>query len=202
MSGRISAIVDQRLCPCGSGLRAARCCALDLATLSPPEASRHLAPIVERARAAFDGHDIATAETLCLEVLELAPGREDALALLHTIRKAQGCAAAAEALARRLVSINPNNFSATNELALILFGKGALAEAEIHARNAVRIAPREPAIAQSDGHDPDRGQPAAGRRVPLSPRAGTDRRARPDPARQPRLEPEEPGPDGGGARAL
>ena len=144
MSGRISAMVDQRLCPCGSGLRAARCCALDLATLSPPEASRHLAPIVERARAASDGNDVATAETLCLEVLELAPGREDALALLHDIRKSQGRAAAAEALARRLVSINPNNFSATNELALILLGKGALAEAEIHARNAVRIAPQNP----------------------------------------------------------
>ena len=45
-------------------------------------------------------------------------------------------------------------------------------------------------------------QPAAGRRIPLSPGAGTVRRARPDPARQPGLEPEEPGPDGGGARAV
>ncbi len=149
MSGRISAMVDPRLCPCGSGLRAARCCALDLAALSPPEASRHLAPVVERARTALDANEIATAETLCLEVLELAAGREDALALLHNIRKAQGNAAAAEALARRLVAINPNNFSATNELALILLGKGALAEAEIHALSADDGAGR--ASARRDG---------------------------------------------------
>ena len=37
------------LCPCGSGLRAARCCAMDPAALAPAEATRHLVPLVERA---------------------------------------------------------------------------------------------------------------------------------------------------------
>ena len=60
----------------------------------------------------------------------------------------------------------------------------------------------EPAGAQPDGHDPDRGEPAAGWRIPLSPRAGADRSARSDPARQSGVEPEEPGPHEGGTRAL
>ncbi|HEX4173016.1 MAG TPA: sulfotransferase [Acetobacteraceae bacterium] len=86
----------------------------------------------------------ATAERLCLDVLELAPDRIGALSILYEIRKAQGNARAAEALIRRIVALDPNNLSATNELALILLGKGSLADAEYHARNAVRIAPENP----------------------------------------------------------
>ena len=64
---------EHQSCHCGSGLRLARCCALDLAALSPLKASRHLGPLVECANAALDQDDTATAERLCLEVLELAP---------------------------------------------------------------------------------------------------------------------------------
>jgi tetratricopeptide (TPR) repeat protein len=132
------------LCPCGSGLRAARCCSLQRGSLPPPEAIRHLLPLVERAaRAHRQGADEA-AERLCLDVLELAPDRPGALSILYEIRKAQGNAPAALALIRRVVALDPNNLAATNELALILLGKGSLAEAEHHARNAVRIAPEDP----------------------------------------------------------
>jgi len=132
------------LCPCGSGLRAARCCELSLAALPSGEASRHLVPLVERAIAAHRQGANETAERLCLDVLELAPDRPGALSVLYEIRKAQGNARASEALIRRVVALDPNNLVATNELALILLGKGSLAEAEIHARNAVRIAPENP----------------------------------------------------------
>jgi tetratricopeptide (TPR) repeat protein len=132
------------LCPCGSGLRAVRCCRLQPGSLPPPEAIRHLLPLVERAaRAHRQGAD-DTAERLCLDVLELAPDRPGALSILYEIRKAQGKAPAAEALIGRIVALDPNNLPATNELALILLGKGSLAEAEHHARNAVRIAPEDP----------------------------------------------------------
>ncbi|MBV9783928.1 MAG: sulfotransferase [Acidisphaera sp.] len=137
-------VVDQRLCPCGSGLRRARCCDLNLASLGPPEASRHLLPLVERAREAVREGMNEAAEKLCLEVLELAPGQLEALALLFELRRAQGVHAAAEALLRRIVGINPNIFWATNELTLLLLNRGSLAEAELHARNAVRIAPENP----------------------------------------------------------
>jgi len=132
------------LCDCGSGLRAVRCCAMQLGALPPPEATRHLVPLVERALQAHRQGAIETAERLCLDVLELAPDRPGALSVLYEIRKAQGKARAAEALIRRIVALDPNNLVATNELALILLGKGSLAEAEIHARNAIRIAPENP----------------------------------------------------------
>src|SRR5580704_13035013 len=127
------------LCPCGSGLRPARCCSMDAASLAPAEATRHLVPLVERAIQAHRTGAIDTAERLCLDVLELAPDRPGALTVLYEIRKAQGNRRAAEMLARRIVTLDPNNLWATNELALIL-----LAEGEIHARNAVRIAPENP----------------------------------------------------------
>jgi tetratricopeptide (TPR) repeat protein len=131
-------------CPCGSGLRPVRCCRLDYANLAPVEASRHLLPLVNRAITAQNQNNNAEAETLCLEVLELAPGQGGALAVLYRIRRAQGVVPAAEALCRRLVRLQPNNVWATQELALLLFGKGDYADAEHHARNAVRIAPTDP----------------------------------------------------------
>jgi tetratricopeptide (TPR) repeat protein len=132
------------LCPCGSGLRAVRCCNLQLQSMPPPEATQHLVPLVERAIQAHRQGAAETAERLCLDVLELAPDRPGALSVLYDIRKSQGNARAAEALIRRIVALDPNNLVATNELTLILLGKGSLAEAEYHARNAVRIAPENP----------------------------------------------------------
>lgn len=113
-------------------------------SLPPPEAIRHLVPLVERAIQAHRQGANETAERLCLDVLELAPDRPGALSVLYDIRKAQGNVRAAEVLIRRIVALDPNNLLATNEIALILLGKGSLAEAEHHARNAVRIAPENP----------------------------------------------------------
>jgi tetratricopeptide (TPR) repeat protein len=132
------------LCPCGSGLRPERCCALQQSAISPAEATRHLIPLVERALQAYQQGAKDVAERLCLDVLELAPDRPGALSVLYSIRKDQRKSAAAEALIRRIVHFEPNNFDATAELALRLLGKGALDEAEIHARNAIRLAPEAP----------------------------------------------------------
>ena len=68
-----------QMCPCGSGLRAARCCGMNPAAMPPPESSRHLMPLVERAIVAHRQGAIETAERLCLDVLELAPDRPGAL---------------------------------------------------------------------------------------------------------------------------
>jgi tetratricopeptide (TPR) repeat protein len=122
-------------------LSRARCCELNLATLGAREASRHLAPLEERAAQEQRNGATEEAERLALDVLELAPGRARALAILYEIRKAQGKSDASAALIRRLVALEPNNFWATNELTLLLLGRGNVAEAERHARNAVRIAP-------------------------------------------------------------
>jgi tetratricopeptide (TPR) repeat protein len=135
-------MVDMTPCPCGSGLRRVRCCALDFATLSPPEATNALGSVLAQAEAALAAGDSATAERCAGHLLELAPGHEGALIFLQRLCLGQGRALAAEALIRRVVALNPNNFWATNELTLLLINKGALAEAEVHARNAIRIAPQ------------------------------------------------------------
>ena len=136
--------LQPHLCACGSGLRPLRCCQLDLRTLGPPAASRHLLPLVDKAIECQGRGASAEAERLCLEVLELSPGQGGALAVLYQIRRQSGAIQAAEALVRRLVALDPNNIWATQELALLLFGKSDFAEAEQHARNAVRIAPTDP----------------------------------------------------------
>ena len=190
------------LCDCGSGLRAVRCCSLQLGALPPAGATRHLVPLVERALQAHRQGANETAERLCLDVLELAPDRPGALSVLYEIRKAQGKARAAEALIRRIVALDPNNLVATNELALILLGKGSLAEAELHARNAVRIAPENPqahnlmGMIMTEANRPQIGEYHYRRVLDLSGQRD------PDPARQPRVEFEEPGPHGGGTHAL
>jgi tetratricopeptide (TPR) repeat protein len=135
-----------------------------MATLAPPEASRHLLPLVERAiQARRQGAD-ATAERLCLEVLELSPGQPDMLWMLSRLREAGGLPHATEALVGRIVVLDPNNVGATQDLALRLLRRGALAEAELHARNAVRIAPADPqshkllGMVLTEAHQPVTGE--------------------------------------------
>jgi predicted Zn-dependent protease len=114
-----------RKCECGSELRFSRCCGLDTLVVPPPESTGDLVAGVERASQAYRKGEIRLAEQLCLDVLERAPDRPGALAILYQIRKAQGRQLAAEALIRRAVAFDPNNFWATNELALLLLEKGA-----------------------------------------------------------------------------
>src|SRR3984885_8363715 len=97
-------------CPCGSGLRAARCCGMNPAATPPAESSRHLMPLVERAITAHRQGAIENAEGLCLDLLELVPEPTGALTVLYQIRKDQGNHSAAEALIRRVVALDPNNF--------------------------------------------------------------------------------------------
>jgi tetratricopeptide (TPR) repeat protein len=128
-------------CPCGSGLRYARCCGLDW-TAPWPEPGP--APEVGRTRAALAAGNSAEAERELIELIERSPKHIGGLALLHELRAGQNQTSAAEALLGRIVRLDPNNLNATQALALLLFTKGALAEAEVHARNAVRIAPTDP----------------------------------------------------------
>jgi Tfp pilus assembly protein PilF len=133
--------IDPGLCPCGSGLRALRCCRQDLSSKAVTAAAHHVAPLAEQAIAAFNRGEVETATALCLDVLDLAPGQPQALGLLYQIRLPDRPDAALT-LIRRLVALYPNDFAATNTLALQLLGRGMLGEAEVHARNAVRIAPQ------------------------------------------------------------
>ena len=135
---------QQALCACGSGLRSCRCCNLDPTWLASAEASEQIGLLVNNATAALASGDAATAEKLCLNVLEAAPRLPGALWMLYQIRHRAGQAQAATALLQRLVALAPNDVDATQELAALLFERGDLAAAEQHARNAVRLAPTHP----------------------------------------------------------
>ena len=111
-------------CPCGSGLHADRCCALDFAASWP---SPQPSAAVQRARKALAQGDFGTAEPLLLDVLEASPLHLGALALLQELRAAQGLRGASEALLARVVRLDPNQVAATQSLALALFSRGALA---------------------------------------------------------------------------
>jgi len=113
-----------------------------LSTLSGPEATAALLPMVEQAEARLKAGDVPGAEAVVKQVLEIAPGREEALVFFYRLLRQQNRPQPAEAVIRRVVTLNPNNFWATNELTLMLLNRGALAEAEVHARNAIRIAPQ------------------------------------------------------------
>ena len=128
-------------CACGSGLSAARCCAIEPSLLAASDAHRHLIPLEEQALDAQRAGQRDVAERLALDVLELAPGRVAALRVLYAIRRADNIPPAAEALLQRIVAAAPNTLWATLDLALLLLGRGSAAQAEAHARNAIRLAP-------------------------------------------------------------
>ncbi|OYY02472.1 MAG: pilus assembly protein, partial [Acidocella sp. 35-58-6] len=117
-------MIETSLCPCGSGLRQIKCCALDLSTLSPASATAALTPMLAQAETLLNAGDITAAKALLQQFLELAPGREDALVLYHNLLRSQNNMPAAEVVIRRVVTLNPNNFWATNELTLMLINRG------------------------------------------------------------------------------
>ena len=155
---------DRRLCTCGSGLRAARCCEMPPGALPAPGAGRPLTPIAERAGELLQQNAVGEARQLCAEVLELAPGHPDALTVLYQICRREGPPTAVEAVLRRIVALHPNTFWAISDLAILTLNKGAVLEAEHHARNAVRMAPENPqshnlmGIALTEANRPHTGE--------------------------------------------
>lgn len=127
-------------CPCGSGLRHARCCALDWKVRWPePEPALDFG----HARVALPANDKGESEQRIIEFLEYSPKNVGALSLLYELRAAENRTEAMQALLARIVRLDPNNLTATQALALLLFNIGMLSEAERHARNSVRIAPTD-----------------------------------------------------------
>src|SRR6202166_2870774 len=139
---QLAQLTGTAACPCGSGLRAVRCCALH----GPhPPAEPQAVPDFDRACTNVQDGQMAEAERLVMTVLEQFPRHIGALDVLYQIRRAEQRMPAAEALLTRIVRLDPNNVLATQTLTSLLFGRGALAAAEHHARHAVRLAPTPPA---------------------------------------------------------
>jgi tetratricopeptide (TPR) repeat protein len=131
-------------CPCGSGLRLARCCGLDLRRTprTPPEGL--FAERVGRMSVAYNDGEGRLAEKLALDILELAPGQRDALGALYNICKDDGRTNAASALTRRLAALYPNDITSQMVAAQYFLGREEPWEAQAYARMLVRLAPEAP----------------------------------------------------------
>lgn len=130
------------LCACGSGLSAARCCALDAATHAfSADDGEQIAIEAERAAAALQLGNKLEAEQACLNVLEKQPRRPLALATLAEIRFDERKTEAAVVLLKRLAELEPSNVWPLNKLALLELRRGNAGEAETYARHAVRLTP-------------------------------------------------------------
>jgi len=156
-------------CLCGSGLRSARCCALQAGTIPDASTSAHLDPLLAQATREAEAGD----EARLLAMLELSPVHPDALRALYALRAGQSNAVAARALLERFVAHHPNELWGRCELALLLMRASDNAGIE-HARNGVRLAPSNPrahdvlGMVLIEAHRPQAGAYHCGRAVALS----------------------------------
>ena len=128
-------------CECTSGLTAGHCCAFNPATAVPPEETVHLVPQIEAADKALRAGQRDEAIRLVIEVLEQAPRRQRALAVLAEARLEQRRSCAAAALLERMMEIEPGNFWPINKLGMLELGRGNTGAAEPLARRGIRTAP-------------------------------------------------------------
>ena len=161
-------------CACGSGLAADRCCQLAGASRAEPASDREIQAIAAALRAATRRRR-ARADRGAVPHAARPAG---AAAAAGACAPAEGKTAAAEALLARIVRLDPNDSGGDPRRWRWRCSTAARwPRPSRMPRNAVRLAPDRRAVAQPDGHDPDRGAAAAGRRAPLSPRAGAARPA-------------------------
>jgi Flp pilus assembly protein TadD len=135
--------LDKAPCPCGSGLRQARCCRFDAAAGPDPDhhgALDSLAETMRQARAAGRNRE---AERQALTLLDLAPLHRTGLRILFEIRRDEERLAAAGTLIKRLASLDPPDASLHLQHAQLLVKQGRHAEAEAPARAALLLAPRD-----------------------------------------------------------
>lgn len=136
-------------CPCGSGLRAVRCCELDLAALPLTENTVLLDEKANEATKFFNEKKYAEAEALAQQLLDLAPNQRTALRVLFEIRKAQNKHEATTALGKRL-SVLPGaanlRAQANLQFAQYLVAQGRHAEALPIAAAALKATPKDATV--------------------------------------------------------
>jgi tetratricopeptide (TPR) repeat protein len=128
-------------CDCGSGLRAIRCCKLNLARTrrTPPE-GLFAERVAQMSRAYNDG-ERELAERIALEILDEAPGQRDALGALYNVCRDGERFTAAAALVQRLAALYPNDPISQFTAAQFFLGRDEAGRAHAHARMLVRLAP-------------------------------------------------------------
>lgn len=137
--------VKEGLCPCGSLLRAARCCEADKAQWPGQEAAALLDDKAAEATKLFNAKDYDEAEALALKILDAVPNQRAALRVLFEVRKAQKRFNAADALGARLAGLPAEpaqRAQANGQYAQHLIAQGRHADALPFAAAALKAAPR------------------------------------------------------------
>lgn len=132
---------DRVSCVCGSGLRAVRCCRLDLSRTprTPPDGL--FAERLTRMSQAYDDGELKLAEALAQEILDEAPGQREALGGLYNVCKDQGRMLPAASLIRRVAGLYPNDPVCQLTAAQFFLAQGEAWHAHPYARMLVRLAP-------------------------------------------------------------
>ncbi len=136
-------------CPCGSGLRAVRCCGLDAAALPLQDNTSLLETQSTEATKFFNEKKYTEAEALALQVLDLAPNQRTALRVLFEIRKAQNKHDAATALGTRLAALPglaAARAQANTQFAQYLVAQGRHADALPVAAAALKATPKDATV--------------------------------------------------------
>ena len=133
-------------CPCGSGLRAVRCCEPEPGALALQDNTVLLDSQGTEATRLFNEKKYAEAEALAQQVLDVAPNQRIALRVLFEIRKAQSRHEAATALGRRLGALaGPAQARAQANIsfAQYLVAQGRHGEARPVAAAALKATPKD-----------------------------------------------------------
>lgn len=136
-------------CPCGSGLRAVRCCELEISALPLQDNTSLLDTQGTEATKFFNEKKYSEAEALALQVLDLVPNQRTALRVLFEIRKAQNKHEAATALGARLSALPGApalRAQANTQYAQYLVGQGRHADALPIAAAALKATPKDATV--------------------------------------------------------
>lgn len=129
-------------CPCGSGLRAMRCCEADAASRPDPANHSLLTEQLQAVRKARSANKNREAAQSVLKILDLAPFHAEALEILFDIRLAEGNKKAALALIERIVLLLPENMLGLSKYAELLLAQGDHQKAIQIASRGVLVASR------------------------------------------------------------
>src|SRR5712691_4282651 len=130
-------IVDLRLCPCGSGLRLARCCQMDFSLMPLAPAQLDALSLLYRIRKAAGQENAA--QVLLRRIVQLHPNTLWATHEVTLMLFAKGAIAEAEIHARNAVRIAPENPQSHNLLGMIMTEANRPRIGEYHYRKVIEL---------------------------------------------------------------
>ncbi|HNV87643.1 MAG TPA: tetratricopeptide repeat protein [Methylotenera sp.] len=130
-------------CPCGSGKKYKQCCqqAETASASNVPSLELQIRQAMQNAWAHRNRGNLAQAESICHQIIQLAPKNADALNLLGALMMQDGRIDLAATYFNQAIRNNPKNPEFYSNFGLALHEQGQLDAAEVHYRKAIAIDP-------------------------------------------------------------